>query len=210
MTSVHAGLLGLQLHEPFTFVLDHDPVDDGPTVAGQYWLDISGDPFILRRRNDTNDGWVDIGGSGSSIFERSFEFQRQTAQAISDSTDTAIVFSSANNFDLGGWWDVGNPTRMTVPTDGVSAGRYVISGSIDWEPNATGTRKIWIVKNGTSIWAMQQSDAIDNVFIQTCYGMADMAEGDYFELFVRQESGGALNAQKTDFVSPTIRGHLVH
>ena len=61
MFSNHSSLTGTSLHEAFHYVSGSDP---GAVGAGLYWLDTSADPYVLKRRNGTDDGWVTVGGAG--------------------------------------------------------------------------------------------------------------------------------------------------
>lgn len=61
MAGEHELLTGEQLHEAFQYVAASDP---GAVGAGKYWLDTSGDPYVLKRRNGTDDGWITVGSAG--------------------------------------------------------------------------------------------------------------------------------------------------
>ncbi len=56
--TLHSSLTGLQLHEPFNYAQNSDP---GAVGAGKYWLDTTTTPYVLKRRNGGNDGWVTVG-----------------------------------------------------------------------------------------------------------------------------------------------------
>jgi hypothetical protein len=208
MSTLHSALAALQLHDAFHYI---DPADPGAVGAGKYWLDTSGDPYLLRRRNDTDDGWVDIGSSGTTIFERDWAYQRQTDQTIPDSTNTAVSFTASFLVDNGGYFSIGDPTKFTVPADGVSAGTYAVSATVRWTGSNTGIRFIGIRKNGTDFFAEAQIDSVGTSdLIMNCFGMVVLAEGDYVELIVEQESGGDLDIVSANFFAPVLRGHLIH
>lgn len=57
----HSNMTGTELHEAFHYVASVDP---GAVGAGLYWLDTSSDPYVLKRRNVTDDDWVTVGSSG--------------------------------------------------------------------------------------------------------------------------------------------------
>jgi hypothetical protein len=208
MTSLHSDLVGVQLHEAFHYVSASDP---GAVGADKYWLDISGDPYILNKRDPTDTSWIVVGSSGTSIFERDWAYQRQTDQTIPDSTNTAVDFTASFLVDNGGFFSIGDPTKFTVPVDGVSAGTYAVSATVRWTGDPTGIRFIGIRKNGTDFFAEAQIDSVGTSdLIMNCFGMVALAEGDYVELIVEQESGFGLDIISANFFSPVIRGYLIH
>lgn len=208
MSGLHSEITGTDIHEAFQYVSDSDP---GAVGAGMYWLDTSGDPYVLRKRNPTDDGWIDVGASGSSIFERDWAYQRQTDQTIPDSANTAVEFTASFLIDNGGYFSIGDPTKFTVPADGVSAGNYGVSATVRWSGDATGIRFIGIRKNGTDFFAEAQLDSPGTSdLIMNCFGMVALAEGDYVELIVEQETGGDLDIISANFFAPVIRGFRIH
>lgn len=58
---LHKDLAGDNLHEPFHTVASADP---GAVGAGQYWLDTTSEPYVLKRRNGTDTGWIVVGATG--------------------------------------------------------------------------------------------------------------------------------------------------
>jgi hypothetical protein len=213
MSGLHSDLVTIDLHGPFTYELDHDPTDDGPVRIHDYWLDLSsGPPWLVYRRNDANDGWEGVGGSGGGgPVRRDFEYQRQTDQTIPDSTNTAVSFTATFNIDNGSWFSIGQPTRFTCPSDaGASDGDYYISASVRWTGNNVGIRQVFIVKNGTDTWALEQREVGSADAVMSCSGMVPLVGGDYLEMFVEQESGGGLDIISSNFFSPTIRGFKIN
>lgn len=117
---------------------------------------------------------------------------RSTAQTISTSTQTAIVFDTV---DSDGWncWDLSpNPTRLTVPV----TGRYFITANVSYEAASAGHRAINILKNGTTELARSDfspvSNSIDTHTTVNTHAVT-LTKGDYVELRVWQNSGSDLD-----------------
>jgi len=74
------------------------------------------------------------------------DVSRATLQSIPKNVTTAISFSTQIE-DTSNFWVIGSPTRFTIPI----TGRYLISGNVAWAPNNTGTRRLGIRVNGTTL-----------------------------------------------------------
>lgn len=114
-------------------------------------------------------------------------------QSIAASTDQAITFTD-ETYDSDGYHsNVTNTSRLTIPSG--KAGYYQINANIMWAANSTGIRDFNIYKNGIRaqyFTANPQSSNSQGMAMSTIlYG----AVGDYFEVYVFQNSGGALNIQ---------------
>ncbi len=111
--------------------------------------------------------------------------------SINNATPTALTFDS-ERFDTDGIHSTASNTgRLTC----VTAGKYVITGHVQFDNNATGFRTISIRLNaGATIIAAQASNAVNgdstNLSITVIY---DLATNDYVQLYVYQNSGVALN-----------------
>ena len=85
------------------------------------------------------------------------------------------------------------------------AGKYLITGNLRYESNATGERDAWIRLNGSTIIAEVRQEALEQtpagtyVNVSTIY---DLAVNDYVELGAWQNSGGALNVEVSANTSP--------
>lgn len=113
-------------------------------------------------------------------------------QSIPNSADTALVFN-LEEFDTDTIHDlVINNSRMTVKT----AGQYILQGQIALASSTGGTRVLKIVKNGVQLVAEFKeaalSPATDHFF--QVHGLQDSAFGDYYELFINQDSGAPVDA----------------
>jgi len=128
---------------------------------------------------------------------------RSTAQTITTSTQTKVVFDAV---DSDGWncWDLSpNPTRLTVPL----TGRYIITGNVAFEASASGHRAINILKNNTLELARSDfnpvSNSIDTHSTVTCHAVS-LTKGDYVELRVWQNSGSDLDIMNTGDHNPKL------
>lgn len=90
-----------------------------------------------------------------------------------------------------------NPSRITVPT-GYSFAMFW--GGVRWTANNTGSRLLGLLKNGSTDYGspVVQHPAANADARETDMSVASpilaVTAGDYFELFARQDSGGALAA----------------
>jgi len=145
---------------------------------------------VLALNSGLNPVWVPpAGGSFSGA-----KVTRTTTQAVSHNTDTLVSWSSAD-YDTGGYWSSGSPTRLTIPTGGT--GKYLITFLNSFVANSTGVRYVSIRKNG--------GNAFDTVFSQYIAALSGsptiqatstelaLSAGDYLTLLVYQNSGGSLN-----------------
>jgi hypothetical protein len=106
-------------------------------------------------------------------------------QAITGSTDTALSMDS-EFYDNGGWFDPGSPTRLTVPAGGsglvrLSAGLRFSSGLSE---NA-----LFIRKNGSSDYGLPYQEMAGFQRMGAMSAVITVSAGDYFELFVRTNTG---------------------
>jgi hypothetical protein len=119
-------------------------------------------------------------------------YMSTATQSIPNSTVTKIALNTVN-FDSHGGWDTVN-NRWTAPVSGY----YAINGSIRFQPtSSTGAREIYLRKNGVSgtfAIATIPGNTVDNNIV-AARDVIQMYAGDYIELYGRQSSGGALNAE---------------
>jgi hypothetical protein len=122
-------------------------------------------------------------------------------QSISDSGYTVLAFNS-ERFDTDNIHDnATNNTRLTCKT----AGKYLIVANASFESNATGSRALKIMLNGTGDIGIVHQMSITgglgpaNLSLSTIY---DLAINDYVELYAYQSSGGSLNVLTTGNYSP--------
>lgn len=118
-------------------------------------------------------------------------------------TPQALTFNS-ERYDVGACHSTSsNTSRLTAPTG--EGGKYDIKGHTAWAANGTGVaRQSRIRVNGSTYIAMQNSNPPSastggEGSIATDYALA---AGDYVELVVVQDSGGALNCTASANYSP--------
>jgi hypothetical protein len=114
-------------------------------------------------------------------------------EPIADSTDTVIPWD-ATEFDTEGFWDSGNPTRLTVPS-GVS--RVRLLGNIRWQSNTTGERQALVTKNGAAFQGqpMARHGAAGLAGQNLASPALVVSAGDVFELSVWHSAGASLNVE---------------
>ncbi len=123
---------------------------------------------------------------------------------LNNNTDTAITFASEE-------WDDGAlhstaalTTRLTIP--GTKQGEWRLVGQVTFAAAAGGYRRVRIVKNGTSEVAAQMVPSIGatEMMVQVSAVIKDPANGDYYELYALQNSGGAINATGGSDAGPPV------
>lgn len=126
--------------------------------------------------------------SGSPTFV-GCKLTSSTNPSIASNTYTALLWNG-ENFDTDGFHSTSsNTSRITIPSG--KAGKYQISGLIDFDNSASGVRQAIIRKNGTT-------DEFANIITPSTFypsgeinGILDLAVGDYVELWVIQTSGSS-------------------
>ncbi len=109
---------------------------------------------------------------------------------------TALPMASTR-YDTDAYWAAGTPTRLTVPIG--LAGYYIFGGFAEFAPNATGIREVEIWLNGGAMKGIgdamvHANTAADDASVNVNGGYK-LAEGDYIELRVGQDSGVALDIE---------------
>lgn len=140
--------------------------------------------------------WIPGAAVGTTLKRAMLTYS--TTQSILDNTNTELDWDT-EIVDEGDWFDSGNPTRLTVPA-GVSQVR--VMGAAVFAANSTGIRQVFIRKNGANFvgrpGASYNASAAGNYTSFVSSGILDVTPGDYFEMRVLQNSGGALNILGTD------------
>lgn len=124
---------------------------------------------------------------------------RSGVQSITSATWTSVALNGTDIFDVGTMHDpVTNNTRLTVPSTG--AGDYLLGGFADFAPSAGGTvRGVRFRKNGTTAQqyegrAYPFASGVSLVYI---WMIVTLANSDYVEMQVYQDSGGALDTNSS-------------
>lgn len=105
------------------------------------------------------------------------------------------VEMGAESYDTDGFHSTSsNTARLTVPSG--KGGTYLIVAQASFQTSATGRKACWIVKNNTFRAGISEVNGDDGGLnlSMTATSFAVLADGDYIELHVRQDSGGAIFA----------------
>jgi hypothetical protein len=140
--------------------------------------------------DEGGDGGVLTGYIASTKEDKGCRVYNSGSQSISNATWTALTFDS-EVYDTDGMHSTStNTNRVTC----VTAGKYLVWGYVTFDANATGNRYAAIKKNGTFyVIEMRSNFGSGSTTVLHVDLLIDLAEGDYVELFARQESGGSLN-----------------
>jgi len=110
-------------------------------------------------------------------------------QTIANNTYTALTFNT-EQFDTNAFHSTAtNTSRFTIPAG--YAGKYLINGQVLADNNATGTRSFYFYKNGAGfLYTTNVQGSTIEPSLTASY-IADLAVGDYVELFYWQNSGAS-------------------
>lgn len=181
-TAVAAGVL--------YFVTDEGELERS---TGAAWVQVA----VNEVGHDTLDhtGLTGVGG-GAASFSGAIVYAA-AAQSVATATDVALVFDT-EAFDTAAFHDnVTNNTRLSAVTG--KTGKYLVSSSPDFATNGTGTRAVSIRVNGTTTWYLGSCPGSTSRSVApSVSGIVDLPMvGDYVEIVVNQNSGGALNVAAT-------------
>lgn len=111
-------------------------------------------------------------------------------QSVTASTFQKVTWNTVKEATTGLTWDAAN-NRFVATKPGV----YRITGSVQWATNATGRRLLYIYKNGAQYTGNELGASAFSTGQPVLQHSNDvpLAIGDYVEIFVWQNSGGALN-----------------
>lgn len=120
-----------------------------------------------------------------------------TTQSIPTGTDTLIFFDSEVADSAALHSTVTNTGRITVPTG--ETGNWLYTIHLEFAANATGQRKLYFRYNGTTELGGVQVDAAagGNVTKLSSAILTNLLAGDFLDIVVSQNSGGALNLSAT-------------
>lgn len=115
-------------------------------------------------------------------------YRGASAQSIANNSTTKVQLNTVL-FDTHGAADVTTNNRYIVQVPG----KYRVVGSAQFSPNSAGIRAITLRKNGSDMSSAQSPNAGagSSVAFSTS-DLVDAVAGDYFELYVIQDSGSSL------------------
>lgn len=179
------------------------------TTADQTPLTTKGDLFGF----DTADARIPIGANGhiltadstqslglkwaapaGSSFVGCFGYL-QTTMTIANNTDTFVTWD-AESIDTDGFHSTTtNTDRFTVPAG--KAGKYLFSGTVQFQGNSTGSRTIAVAKNGATggsrLAIFEEAPGNTTQINLNWFLVVNAAVADYFGVYVAQTSGGNLS-----------------
>ncbi len=115
-------------------------------------------------------------------------------------TPTAISFDT-ERYDYGGFWLVGNATRLTIPING----RYSVGACVEWASNSAGNfRTLSLRVNGGNSIAVDMRLPMTGGFVtrNAVHTEYEFVAGDYIEAVVNQDSGGNRTVNAVGNYSP--------
>jgi hypothetical protein len=149
-------------------------------------------PTITSATIDSNT----ISGTANRLVfkQASVRVTNTAAQSISTATNTALTWDT-ENFDTDTLHStVSNTSRLTASV----TGKWRVNGSAMFAASGTGSRNIFIRKNGSTNYAdIYMPSIAGDPFTLSISDTIDLTAGDYVELVVWQNSGGALNVGST-------------
>lgn len=113
---------------------------------------------------------------------------------VSDSTFTPILWNASER-DPESLWGVADRSRLKVPS---LAKKVKVSCNIAFEADSTGERLVEIRKNGSLApvgLASERQNAVASSDCSLSTAIMNVNPGDYFQVYVRQTSGGSLDVQ---------------
>lgn len=136
--------------------------------------------------------WAGAPSAAASTVAEGARATRTTAQSIANDTWTAISLDG-ETWDTGALHDGGtNPSRITVGESGL----YVATAAATFAVHSAGARYAAIAVNGTRIYqAPHPAQRTDTDISLRVMDVLSLTAGDYVELHVYQNRGGALDVR---------------
>lgn len=150
-----------------------------------------------------NQNWNDL---EKFMQHKSILVELNAAQTIPNNTNTIVNLGIIRRqYGNAFFWSPDNPSRIVV---GAGVSKVRVRAQVGWVPNETGNRQLYIYKNGSGVFFPYLSETVkaantlsSGLFgtVQSIYSPAlPVQEGDYFEMMVRQNSGGDLNVTQNN------------
>jgi len=157
----------------------------------------------IKQQSSQGSGTITIGASGetvalasgvkqSNLNDPSFYAYKNSAQTISNNTNTKVVFD-LELFDNGSCYDTSN-SRFTP---GV-AGKYLCTGVVSMTNHPTGKYVgLYPYKNGSQIYSELGVNGTSGDFDTRCIGtfVVDLDADDYLEIFTRHNGDSTENTR---------------
>lgn len=154
-------------------------------------LTVTDDAANNRTRVDATGGGGGAGSAGTTPIV--CRVHKTANQSCTNGANTVLTFEAESRDTNGLHSTVTNTSRITV----TETGDYEIECQVAWAGNTTGNRLVSIRKNGAAtILALTRQRALstlDSKYQQCGTAIVPLVAGDYVEVHVEQDSGGALN-----------------
>lgn len=177
----------------------------------------TGDEFTiqaLQRSNDTIDILADANTFFQIVILDSFAgaiLSKSSPQELANNTPEILTWDTAE-VDTGGFWNAGNPTRITIPS-GVSRVRFYAGAQ--WEAlGSAGPRTIELVKNSATFAGavserrVTTANVLDEAMNCMVSGVIEVAAGDVYEIQAMQTNGSTVDcdvlAEATTFFAVEV------
>jgi hypothetical protein len=166
--------------------------------------ELAGNPCYIQSATITSTKVADHANTADRayrILQPSCRVYNDASISVNDSASTALTFNTER-------WDNNNIHSLSTNTDRLTcrkSGKYQICGNVAFAANATGIRQLHIKLNGSTILALSQKDAVAGGVLGTVIALSTqyvLDSGDYVQLLVYQNSGGALNVEYLPAYSP--------
>lgn len=115
------------------------------------------------------------------------------AQSISNTTQTDLTFDT-ETFDTDAFHSTSsNTARITIPSG--KGGYYLVTARVSYASNSTGTRGLWLLKNGGTYLGTSFGQPVSTGDITTIQinQIVSLVATDYITMNAYQASGGSLN-----------------
>lgn len=155
-------------------------------IAGRVYY--ATDTQVLSRDNGTSWNTLTLVSGGATF--TGCRAKRTTDQgSIATGTDTPVVFDATDVYDTDGFHDPStNASRITIPTG--LGGKYLFTSAVIWDTNTGGIRQCYFRLNGsTIIGSFNRIQSTTAYVAQVLSDVFDVADGDYVEVVVFQDSG---------------------
>ena len=129
--------------------------------------------------------------------------RRAATQSIPNTTKTVVTLDTEDD-DTANFFDIaGNPTRLSFPYSGI----FLVTSTADFASNSTGRRELSVEPNGGGAGDIGTNlNAVSGSNTQLHATQITIKTGsDYYELYVTQNSGGALNLSAAKISIATLR-----
>lgn len=173
-----------------------------------FWTNSNNNVGLPNIRGDELAAEIAASGLGASPFTgASVSARRAASQSVADGfAGYDLVFDAGTDFDDLGFFDAGQPTRLTIPDTNPAISRVLVIGNLVWSSSNNTNFQVQIRRTPVLNNESQQSVSAQGGTAATQYLntsiISNVSPGDYFE--VRAYQFSFPSASKT-----LARGHLM-